>query len=137
MPFLTEELYQRLPRRPSDKTESICISEYPEDIPSLDDAKSEETFNFVIDVIKAARSLKASYLKPKDVATFYFMCKNKDLANIIESEQSVINFIVKSELSTILDGKIPEGCVVATVNENCDVYLLVKVFIKLKKNENK
>ena len=30
MPFLTEELWQRLPRRPGETTPSICIATYPE-----------------------------------------------------------------------------------------------------------
>jgi len=30
MPFVTEELWQRLPRRPNDRTESIMISSFPE-----------------------------------------------------------------------------------------------------------
>jgi len=29
MPFVTEELWQRLPRRPEDKTPSIMIASYP------------------------------------------------------------------------------------------------------------
>jgi valyl-tRNA synthetase len=30
MPFITEELWQRLPRRPNDTTPSIMLSPYPE-----------------------------------------------------------------------------------------------------------
>lgn len=29
MPFVTEELWQRLPRRPSDETKSIMVANYP------------------------------------------------------------------------------------------------------------
>ena len=29
MPFVTEELWQRLPRRPNDSTPSIMVSSYP------------------------------------------------------------------------------------------------------------
>jgi valyl-tRNA synthetase len=30
MPFVTEELWQRLPRRPTDATKSIMLARYPE-----------------------------------------------------------------------------------------------------------
>ena len=30
MPYITEELFQRLPRRPGDRTESINVAAYPE-----------------------------------------------------------------------------------------------------------
>ena len=29
MPYLSEELYQRLPRRPGDNYESVCVAAYP------------------------------------------------------------------------------------------------------------
>lgn len=32
MPFVTEDLWQRLPRRPEDKCESIMISPFPEKV---------------------------------------------------------------------------------------------------------
>lgn len=32
MPFVTEELWQRLPRRPNDPTTSIMISSFPEQV---------------------------------------------------------------------------------------------------------
>lgn len=31
MPFITEELWQRLPKRPSEKAPSLCIASYPSD----------------------------------------------------------------------------------------------------------
>ena len=34
MPFVTEELWQRLPRRPQDKTKSIMLARYPEAVSS-------------------------------------------------------------------------------------------------------
>ncbi len=35
MPFLTEELWQRLPKRPGDNTQSICIAEYPHSVSEI------------------------------------------------------------------------------------------------------
>jgi valyl-tRNA synthetase len=32
MPYLTEEIWQRLPRRPTDSTPSICVAAYPEEV---------------------------------------------------------------------------------------------------------
>lgn len=41
MPYLTEELWQRLPRRPGDKTPSITVATYPEYIPDFVDEAAE------------------------------------------------------------------------------------------------
>lgn len=35
MPFVTEELWQRLPRREGDKTRTIMLARYPEAVRSL------------------------------------------------------------------------------------------------------
>jgi valyl-tRNA synthetase len=32
MPFVTEELWQRLPRRPTDETKTIMLAKYPEPV---------------------------------------------------------------------------------------------------------
>lgn len=36
MPFVTEELWQRLPRRPGDETPSIMLASYPTYVAELD-----------------------------------------------------------------------------------------------------
>lgn len=36
MPFVTEELWQRLPRRPQDSTPSIMLASYPEFVSDVD-----------------------------------------------------------------------------------------------------
>ncbi|KAJ5551481.1 valyl-tRNA synthetase-like protein [Penicillium sp. DV-2018c] len=61
MPFLTEELWQRLPRRPGDATPSIMVASYPEYNPNHDDPASEAAYELVLDCSKAIRSLMAEY----------------------------------------------------------------------------
>jgi len=61
MPFLTEELWQRLPRRPEDKTPSIVLAKYPVYEAELDDPASEEAYELVMAVSKGIRSLMSEY----------------------------------------------------------------------------
>jgi valyl-tRNA synthetase len=61
MPFLTEELWQRLPRRPDDKTPSIVLAKYPVYDASMDDPASEDAYELVLDISKGIRSLMAEY----------------------------------------------------------------------------
>jgi valyl-tRNA synthetase len=61
MPFLTEELWQRLPRRPDDQTPSIVLAKYPVYDASLDDPASEEAYELVLGISKGIRSLMAEY----------------------------------------------------------------------------
>jgi len=61
MPFLTEELWQRLPRRSEDKTPSIVLAKYPIYDASMDDPASEEAYELVLGMSKGIRSLMAEY----------------------------------------------------------------------------
>lgn len=61
MPFLTEELWQRLPRRPEDKTPSIVLAKYPVYDASMDDPASEEAYELVLGISKGIRSLMSEY----------------------------------------------------------------------------
>jgi len=83
MPFVTEELWQRLPRRPNDSTPSIMISSYPLHVrhghiskvlfswaPQDEiyvDEKADADFNLVFQAIKAVRSLAVQYNLQKDI----------------------------------------------------------------------
>jgi valyl-tRNA synthetase len=78
MPFVTEELWQRLPRRPNDSTPSIMLSSYPVFVSPLDENQhhvlkqqlqddsfvfvdAEKEFDLVFSALKTGRSLAASY----------------------------------------------------------------------------
>lgn len=61
MPYLTEEMWQRMPRRPSDETQSIMIAKYPTYVAELDDPVSEAAYELVMGASKGSRSLMAEY----------------------------------------------------------------------------
>lgn len=59
MPFISEELWQRLPRRPNDTTASIMIASYPQYIPELDDATANSDYELVLGCARRIRSLSS------------------------------------------------------------------------------
>lgn len=61
MPFLTEELWQRLPRRPEDNTRSIVVAQYPIYDAALDDPASEAAYELVLGISRGVRSLMGEY----------------------------------------------------------------------------
>lgn len=72
MPFITEEMWQRMPRRPEDKTKSVMVAKYPTYNAKLDDPKSEAAYELVLGCTRAARSLMAEYaLKDEAVGTCF------------------------------------------------------------------
>lgn len=61
MPFITEELWQRLPRRPKDETPSIIITKFPVYDEKLNDPEADSAYKVILDTSKAIRSLNAEY----------------------------------------------------------------------------
>jgi valyl-tRNA synthetase len=71
MPFLSEELWQRLPRRREDSTPSIVKARYPEYDAGLDDVGAADKFELVISCAKGVRSLVAELgVKRDGVGTY-------------------------------------------------------------------
>lgn len=94
MPFVTEELWQRLPRREGDDTTSIMVAEFPKPVDLWDDEEAEKAMTFVIDVIHQARSMKSSYnLAPSVKPDLYISTKieSQRVRILLSSERSEIN----------------------------------------------
>lgn len=69
MPFLTEELYQRLPRHvPLTDDETICLAAYPEPDSQLENPNVEQEMDQLMRIVRVCRSLKADYLKSNQPA---------------------------------------------------------------------
>ena len=77
MPFITEELYQRLPRLPKEiRQESIMIEKYPvaTDWNEFLNESLANTIESALSVVTAARSMKKSYNLKSDLAPDIIVC---------------------------------------------------------------
>merc|ERR1719498_1723774 len=97
MPFLTEELWQRLPGRGTwDEATSIMISEYPQSISEWTDLESETNMEVLMKVITAARSLKNSYnLANSAKPAIYVCCNTEEMKNICSAQSDDIKNLSK------------------------------------------
>lgn len=135
MPFVTEELWHRLPGRGLEQTAgkpdpaSIMISEWPETArwaawrDEAGEAKMEEARG----VIGAVRSLRSSVgLTPKQRANVFVRCTDDAARASLESYAADIGTLGLSDSVTFIDGDAPEGCAVQVVNSTLAVNLLLK-----------
>lgn len=129
MPFLTEELWQRLPRRPGDKCPSIVKAAYPTYDSSLDDPTAEEAYELVLAVSKGIRSLMAEYVI-KDNGTLHIQLSSSAALNTCTEQLASIRSLSGKSVSKISilnpDDPRPGGCVPFAVNASATVFLLVK-----------
>jgi valyl-tRNA synthetase len=140
MPFLSEELWQRLPRRPHDKTPSITIAPYPEAEASFDDKPAEEAYELVMSISKAIRSLTASYSVKENGTLYAQLSDDKSFTTVKEELPSIKSLSGKGvgaiHLLAASDDK-PKGCIPFVVSSNASVFLAVKGSVDLDKEIEK
>ncbi|CAO3589825.1 unnamed protein product [Absidia cylindrospora] len=127
-PFVTEELYQRLERRPGDTIPSIVKASYPVNEPSyiINNTTANE-FDTVIDTAKSIRSLTVQ-LNKKTAGVVRIETETNDLHDLLTTESPSIMALARGikDLTISRKGDIA-GVVTATyaaqVNVNFAVYL--------------
>uniref|UniRef100_A0A6Q2ZNU4 valine--tRNA ligase n=1 Tax=Esox lucius TaxID=8010 RepID=A0A6Q2ZNU4_ESOLU len=124
MPFVGEELYQRLPRRQSqDASASIHVTSYPET------AEVDRQMDFVMTVVRTIRSLRADYNLTKTRADCYLQCIDSETVTLVEQYSLQIQTLSLSQTVQPVPatGAVPEGCAVAIASDRCTVNLMLKV----------
>ncbi|KAF8645352.1 hypothetical protein AX16_007855 [Volvariella volvacea WC 439] len=133
MPFVTEELWQRLPRRPNDPTPSIMISSFPLFDPAFAFEAEEREFDLVFSAIKAGRSLAASYNLQNEIQLFILAQTDAD-AQLSKSQLPTIIALTKGCKSAKVVREltdIPAGCGGTVVTPTLAIHTLVRGLVDL------
>ena len=129
MPFVTEELWQRLPRRKCEAAPSIMVADYPVHIPARTDDAVESDMAVAQDIIKSTRSLRAAYnLSPKAKPELFVVTRT-DVATAAATSLSVgVATLAGCASVTVLSptDAAPTGCAVVVINEAVTIYLLLR-----------
>uniref|UniRef100_A0A8C9RSQ2 Valine--tRNA ligase n=1 Tax=Scleropages formosus TaxID=113540 RepID=A0A8C9RSQ2_SCLFO len=141
MPFVTEELFQRLPRRqPYNSPPSISVTPYPETSEFCwHSVEVDRQMEFVMTVVRTIRSLRADYNLTKTRADCYLQCIDSDTAALVEKYSLQLQTLSYSKSIHAVTGEggekgaIPEGCAVAIASDRCTVHLLLKGLIDTEK----
>lgn len=135
MPFITEELYQRLPRKRL-MHPSICVSPYPDSAEChWRDMEIERNVDFVQRIVKNIRSARATYNLPNKTKTDAFVtCSDPNLKETIVRYKSLVETLAYSVLSM---EKPSVGCAIITITDKVQVHLLLKGLIDPKKELEK
>ncbi|XP_026795850.3 valine--tRNA ligase [Pangasianodon hypophthalmus] len=138
MPFVTEELFQRLPRRrPQDSPPSISVTPYPDSSEFCWHSEElDHQMEFVMTVVRTIRSLRADYNLTKTRADCYLQCIDSATASLVDKYSLQIQTLSYSQAIHPVTGSesaIPEGCAVAIASDKCTVHLLLKGLIDVEK----
>jgi valyl-tRNA synthetase len=127
MPFITEELWQKLPT----SGESITVSEWPKVNDKLIDNISEKRFSLLMNIIKGIRNVKAEINIPQSQKVN--ISSNHDFT---EEEKLYIRTLGNVENIKISDQK-PEKSASAFVNNELEVYVELGNLIDIETEINR
>ena len=84
MPYLTEELWQRLPGREGIHASTICLAPYPEGEGTWDDPATEEKMEVFFRIVAWARNLRAELgVPPRAKAILYLQTENPEVESFL------------------------------------------------------
>ncbi|KAA0194741.1 hypothetical protein HAZT_HAZT000292 [Hyalella azteca] len=141
MPFLSEELFQRLPVPPGAvQPESICVAPYPdtEDVrASSYDSLFQEQFKLGQKVINEVRSAKAKYDIPnKSKIELSLMSDNSSTQMVLESlSRDIATLAIASSVTVTTEQ--PSGSVPTPVGGDCVAWLKLQGLVDLSKCEER
>ncbi|KAJ1979733.1 valine--tRNA ligase [Dimargaris verticillata] len=129
MPFITEELFQRLPRRPESRPAmTISKEKYPTPVQAFWDEGAEAHFDLVFSAVRSIRSLMVKY-SVLSQAEAYVTATTSELHAMLATQTSTMQGLIKgchAVHALAPQDPIPAGCALATVRDDCSALLLVR-----------
>jgi len=140
MPYISEELWQRFPRRPGDQTESLCVASYPTPQSSRDAPQIDAEVITVNKIVTIARSLQGVYnITKNQKPTLTVNANDQSLFNVLTTYKDVIitlSYIGNLEIS-LRAHTPPKGCATEVPDSTCVVYLHIKGLIDFTQERTK
>ena len=130
MPFLSEELYQRLHVADQNSPESVCIASYPS---ILDyDFRNEEIetdMERVSRVIHSILGCRRNYSLTK-ARQEVFICAGSNVQKTIDNfRETLMTLSRSSDVRLVSKGEVPDGCVTCKEDDEAVVFVKLKVSI--------
>lgn len=139
MPYVTEELWHRLPQRPQETAETIALSRLPEWRAEHSFEKEASEFDEAFASVRAARGLAADYGLTSKIQVFIETAVDSTRA-MLDTQRSVVHTLVKGCESVSVVGQaseVPPGCVVASVSATIQVHVLVRGLVDVDQELSK
>jgi valyl-tRNA synthetase len=112
MPFLTEELWHKLPQ--PEGARSIALDKFPEPLPHWADAGSDDAMAILQDIVIAARNIRAEMkIDPKRKVPAEFSGRTPMLRNLVQDNlDPLLRLAALSELRVTRDHLDPAGAAI-------------------------
>jgi valyl-tRNA synthetase len=126
MPFITEELWQRVPRVADDATPSVMLATYPEYDEALNFEADAQDYEVGLECAQGMRSLSSEYGIRTGARAFVKASTAESLAKAqaqLHSMQALSGKTVSEVTVVGPEGEVPKGCAVYVVSADLIVQL--------------
>ncbi len=121
MPFVTEELWQRLPHRGYYMDyETIMLAPYPKNIEEWTNEEAEHNMDLIKEAIHSARSLRVQYKIANHVkANFYFRTESEDVKKAVMDQADDFCTLARGNFLQFFDlsQEVPKGYCIQVVSD--------------------
>ena len=127
MPYISEELFQRLPRKSDNEPPSITVTPYPEAAEvNYRDLEVEAEVDYMQKIVSTVRSTRSDYNLPQKVKTDLFLRVFDDkLAASLKNYTDVIATLAYSGKVEVSADPPTAGCAIVTAGDKCSVHLVL------------
>ena len=135
MPFITEEIWQRLPH----EGDSIMVAHWPEPQVTETDAKTEESMQTIMDVIDGIRSVRGEMnVPPSSEVEIRIQAPNPETAELLTEhlEEYLPAFGRFSQISIAEHQEKPDAAAVAVINDTV-IYIPLAGIIDIEKEKDR
>jgi valyl-tRNA synthetase len=109
MPFLSEELWQRLVQKGAGAPESLCLAPYPQPNPQLTDAEAGADFALLQEITVEQRALRAdNKIDPKQKAEAAVYPREERTRRLLAGQLPILERLANTEI-TVEEGPLPAG----------------------------
>ncbi|MBA2494590.1 MAG: class I tRNA ligase family protein, partial [Acidobacteria bacterium] len=146
MPFLTEELWQKLPEVSNalhnsaykNAEASIMLTDYPQGDVSMIDEKAESEMQAVIELISKVRNIRAEMnIKPSDKPAIY-VAANQDLQQIFrENKAQILKLARADELKIGESLDVPKASARGVLSGNVEIAIPLEGLIDFEKESER
>jgi len=127
MPFISEELFQRLPRWSANEPPSIMVTPFPTSATTpYRDTAVEAEVELIQKIVGIVRSTRADYNIPNKTKTQLFLKVFCPItSSIVKKYTTTVATLAYSKHVEVVDSP-PSGCAIVTVNDKITAHLVLK-----------
>jgi len=137
MPFITEEVWQHLPKGETSPV-SIAVADWPTGDTALIDGAAERSIAVLMEIITKARTMRSEMnVSPSVLAPLVVYSKSDDLRTLLREHKDYLMSLAKTDNLTVTDDEPLRRHCATAVAADCEIFVPLEGIIDFEKEQNR